>query len=235
MRLNPIDIKQDIKNNFYIYKKKEKKHGNGNSIIFRRFDCTTLLSICRKDIVESNVVDIYEEMGIMSMETDRMLGSLLQGKREYGGRKVKAEAVHLIWIHSIKLPNKGHDPEHQRAEEKEFETYERELIEEIEYLNKLNVRNIIFSNTTPSPKNHRVRNDLDVVRLNEIAKKVMKEKGIPYNDVYSFVKAQENYPRLYLHPKAENNCHFNDIGREVLGNQIGKFILDNMKFLDSDD
>ena len=161
----------------------------------------------------------------------RMIGSLLQGKRKYGGRKVKAETVHFNFgLHSIKLPHKGHDPEHQRAEEKEFTIYEAELKEEIDTLRTLGIRNIIFSNTTPSPKNHRVRNDFDVVRLNEIAKKVMKEKEVPYNDVYSFVKSQKDYPQLYLHPRAENNCHFNDEGRELLGNQIGKFILDNASF-----
>ena len=56
----------------------------------------------------------------------------------------------------------------------------------------------------------------------------MNEYNVPYNDVYSFVKSQKDYQLLYLHPKAENNCHFNDVGRELLGNQIGKFILDNM-------
>ena len=164
----------------------------------------------------------------------RMIGSLLQGKRKYGGRKVKAETVHFNFgLHSIKLPNKGHDPDFQRAEEKEFEIYESELKEEIDTLRAMGIRNILFSNTTPSPKNHSVRTDLDVVRLNEIAKKVMEDKEVPYNDVYSFVKSQKDYPLLYLHPKAENNCHFNDVGRELLGNQIGKFILDNMKFVDS--
>ena len=44
-------------------------------------------------------------------------------------------------------------------------------------------------------------NDADVVILNEIAERVMNEKGIPHNDLYSFVKSQEDYPRLYLHPR----------------------------------
>jgi hypothetical protein len=55
----------------------------------------------------------------------------------------------------------------------------------------------------------------------------MDEHNVPYNDLYSFVKSQENYPLLYLHPRAENNCHFNDVGRAVLGEQIGKFVMDN--------
>lgn len=159
----------------------------------------------------------------------RQIGGLLERKRRYNGRRLKAETVHFNFgLHSIKLPNKGHDPEHQNATEEDFDTYQRELMEEIQYLRELEIKNVLFTNTTPSPKNHKVRNDLDVVRLNEIAKKIMDEHNVPYNDVYSFVKNQKDYPLLYLHPKAENNCHFNDVGRELLGNQIGKFILDNM-------
>ena len=41
----------------------------------------------------------------------RMIGQLLQGKRKYGGRKVKAETVHFNFgLHSIKFDaHKGHD------------------------------------------------------------------------------------------------------------------------------
>ena len=87
----------------------------------------------------------------------------------------------------------------------------------------------LFTNTTPNPKNAGTRNDADVVILNDIAKKVMNEKGVPYNDIYGFVKSQEDYPRLYLHPRAENNCHFDQLGRKLLGENIAQFILDNME------
>lgn len=159
----------------------------------------------------------------------RAIGQLLQGKRCYGGRQVKAETVHFNFgLHSIKLPDKGHNPDHQRAEEVEFEKYEKELIEEIEKLRSLGIGTILFSNTTPNPKNAGMRNDLDVVRLNEIAERVMKEHDIPHNDLYGFVKSQEDYPRLYMHPRAENNCHFNELGRELLGKNVAKFIKDHM-------
>ena len=160
----------------------------------------------------------------------RMIGQLLQGKRKYGGRKVKAETVHFNFgLHSIKLPHKGHDPEHQRATQEDIDTYEKELIEEIEYLRKLNIKNILFSNTTPSPKNHGVRKDADVVILNEIADRIMRKYDVPLNDLYGFVKSQEDYPRLYMHPRAENNCHFAEHGRELLGKQVGEFVLKHMK------
>ena len=144
----------------------------------------------------------------------RFLSRAFSEKRKYNGRM-------------IKLPSKGHDPEHQRATDEDIKTYERELREAIEFIRRHDVKPL-FSNTTPNPKNAAMRKDADVVILNEIAKQITDEMGVPLNDLYSFVKAQEDYPRLYMHPRAENNCHFGDVGRELLGKQVAKFILDNM-------
>ena len=55
-------------------------------------------------------------------------------------------------LHNIKLPHKGHDPEHQRAKPEEFEIYEKELVEQIETLWGYSIKPL-FSNTTPNPKN----------------------------------------------------------------------------------
>lgn len=158
----------------------------------------------------------------------RFLEKALQHKRRYGGRKIKAEIVHFNFgLHSIKLPNKGHDPEHQRATDEDFEVYERELREEIQFLHDQGVK-ALFSNTTPNPKNAGMRNDLDVVILNEIAKRITDEMNVPLNDLYGFVKEQEDYPRLYMHPRSENNCHFGERGRKLLGENVAKFIKDHM-------
>ena len=150
-------------------------------------------------------------------------------KPKRSGCEIPAAYCHFNFgLHSIKLPNKGHDPEHQRAKPEEFEIYEKELIEQIETLWGFGIKPL-FTNTTPNPKNAGTRNDADVVILNDIAKKVMNEKGVPYNDIYGFVKSQEDYPRLYLHPRAENNCHFDQLGRKLLGENIAQFILDNVE------
>ena len=114
----------------------------------------------------------------------------------------------------------------KRALDSDFEIYEQELKRNIEQLREFD-RHIIFSNTTPNPKNAGMRNDLDVVILNEIAERVMKEYDVPHNDLYSLVKSQPNYPTLYMHPRAENNCHFLDHGRKLLGENVGKFVVDN--------
>ena len=145
------------------------------------------------------------------------------------GRDIPAHCCHFNFgLHSIKLPDKGKDPNCQRALDSDFETYERELVEEIKTLWGYSIKPL-FSNTTPNPKNAGMRNDKDVVILNEIAKRVMDEHGIPHNDLYSFVKSQEDYPRLYMHPRSENNCHFRDHGRELLGENVAQFVLDNME------
>ena len=147
-------------------------------------------------------------------------------KRRYQGRKLKAKTVHFNFgLHSIKLPDKGRG-ERKRALDSDFEIYEKELIESIEVL-RAHERNVIFSNTTPNPKNAGMRNDADVVILNEIADRIMEEYNVPLNDLYSFVKSQPDYQRLYFHPRAENNCHFMDPGRKLLGEQIAQFVLDN--------
>ena len=108
-------------------------------------------------------------------------------KRRYQGRKLKAKTVHFnCGLHSIKLPDKGRG-ERKRALDSDFEIYEKELIESIEVL-RAHERNVIFSNTTPNPKNAGMRNDADVVILNEIADRIMEEYNVPLNDLYSFVK-----------------------------------------------
>ena len=159
----------------------------------------------------------------------RAIAKALEKKRRYNGRQIKAETVHVNFgLHSIKLPHKGQG-DVKRAPQSDFDTYEKELVEEIEYLRDLEIKNILFSNTTPNPKNAAMRSDEDVVILNEIAKRITEKYEVPYNDLYGFVKAQEDYPRLYMHPRSENNCHFRDPGRKLLGENVAKFILENIQ------
>lgn len=169
---------------------------------------------------------IPEKWVACQWKQERYFKSAFVFKRRYGGRKVKSKTVHFNFgLHSIKLPDKGRG-ERKRALDSDFEIYETELKRNIEKLREFD-RHVIFSNTTPNPKNAGMRNDLDVVILNEIAERVMKEYDVPYNDLYSLVKSQENYPTLYMHPRAENNCHFLKHGRILLGENVAQFALDN--------
>jgi len=153
-------------------------------------------------------------------------------KRRYGdlpGHCVcNAKYVHFNFgLHYIKLPNKGHDPEHQRATEEQINSFRTDLEIHIDLIRKYK-RVPMFTNTTPNPENAGMRNDKDVVILNEIATEVTNSKSVPYNDIYSFVKKQNNYHELYMHPHARNNCHFNETGRKILGEEIAKFVNENI-------
>ena len=139
-----------------------------------------------------------------------------------------AKFVHFNFgLHYIKLPNKGHDPDAQRATGEQIHEFEEDLKTHIDLIRSYG-REVLFTNTTPNPKNAGMRKDEDVVILNEIAKRITEEYSVPHNDVYGFVKSQPDYPTLYMHPRAENNCHFNDDGRKLLGEQIAQFVLENL-------
>lgn len=149
--------------------------------------------------------------------------------RKHSGPIMTMDAVHFNFgLHSIKLPNKGHDPNFKRALPSWFEGYKIELEKEVRLFRRIGVPTILFSNTTPNPRNAGMRNDEDVKILNEIAFEVMKEYDVAYNDLYSHVKNTENYPLLYRHPRAENNCHFNETGNEHLSKNICEFVLKNI-------
>ena len=150
-------------------------------------------------------------------------------KRKHNGPIMKMDAVHFNFgLHSIKLPNKGHDPNFQRAHPSCFAVYKTELEKEIRLLRRIGVPTILFSNTTPNPRKAGMRNDEDVKILNEIAFEVMEEYDVPYNDLYAYVKNTENYPLLYRHPRRENNCHFNVKGNEHLSKNICDFVIKNI-------
>ena len=139
-----------------------------------------------------------------------------------------AKYVHFNFgLHYIKLPSKGHDPDVQRATDEQINSFEEDLKTHIELIRSYD-REVLFTNTTPNPKNAAMRKDDDVVILNEIAKRITEEYKVPHNDIYGFVKSQPDYPHLYMHPKHENNCHFNTEGRVTLGEQIAKFVLDTV-------
>ncbi len=142
--------------------------------------------------------------------------------------RMDVDCVHFNFgLHSIKLPNKGHDPNFRRALPIWFERYENELIEQVKLLKRYN-KKIFFSNTTLNPKNAGMRNNDDVKKLNEIAKNVMEDYDVPYNDLYSHIVSKPNYQLLYRHPRRENNCHFNQSGCKFLAEIITKFIVDNL-------
>jgi lysophospholipase L1-like esterase len=99
-----------------------------------------------------------------------------------------------------------------------IEKYEQNLDEMVERLEKTGAK-LIFATITPVPDGTKIRVKGDAVIYNRAAKRIMKQHGVPINDLYSFA-----LPRL-KEIQREQNVHFNPQGSELLAEQVAKSIL----------
>lgn len=99
-----------------------------------------------------------------------------------------------------------------------IDQYEQNLGEMVERLKKTGA-NLIFATTTPVPDGTGFRAKGDAVIYNRAAERVMKQHGVPINDLYSFA-----LPRL-KEIQRDSNVHFNPNGSELLAEQVAKSIL----------
>jgi acyl-CoA thioesterase-1 len=98
--------------------------------------------------------------------------------------------------------------------------YERHLRQLVTRLAATGAK-LIWASTTPVPegKLNPLRRPADVVPYNAAAEKIMREKNIPIDDLYSFALA-----RLGQIQKPEN-VHFTDDGSVKLAEQVAAVIL----------
>ena len=78
---------------------------------------------------------------------------------------------------------------------------------------------LIFATTTPVPDGTGFRAKGDAVIYNRAVEKVMKQHGVPINDLYSFALPQLKEIRR------DSNVHFNPKGSELLAEQVAQSIL----------
>jgi len=98
------------------------------------------------------------------------------------------------------------------------EEYEKSLNTIAEQLAATGAK-LIWASSTPLPADGKDLDDRDMVAKNEIAAKVMKARGVPVNDLYTFIQ-----PRL-AELQIPKDCHFNGKGYEVLGARVAEQIL----------
>jgi lysophospholipase L1-like esterase len=102
--------------------------------------------------------------------------------------------------------------------------YEKRLKELVERLKKTGAK-IIWASTTPRPADGKEGPALvtAVVERNEVAARVMKENGIPVDDLFAVIT-----PHLsrVQNPK---DVHFNAEGYEILGKQVAESITQVIK------
>jgi acyl-CoA thioesterase-1 len=140
-----------------------------------------------------------------------------------GGEGKKWDVIHFNWgLHDLKyLGPKGEnlqdpsDPKNrQQVPPAEYEKNLRELVKRLQATEA----KLIWRNTTPVPKGAKGRVVGDSAKYNEIAAKIMKEAGIPTQDLYSYsLERQDEIQR-----KAD--VHFTPDGSKALAGEVARVI-----------
>ncbi len=105
------------------------------------------------------------------------------------------------------------------ASQVSVQDYERDLRRIVQRLRKTGAH-LVWASTTPVPEGpvDPPRSDADVLRYNRAAARVMKENGIPIDDLYTLVQ-----PRL-ADLQQKQNVHFKPDGYDVLAAQVAASI-----------
>lgn len=120
----------------------------------------------------------------------------------------KWDVIHFNWgLHDIKVTKEGN-----QVNPDQYEKNLRMLVKKM----KATGAKLIWASTTPVPvgKLNPPRKNEDVIQYNAIAFKIMKDEGIPVNDLYTVVlPKQAEWQRLV-------NVHFTDKGSNGLAEVV---------------
>jgi acyl-CoA thioesterase-1 len=125
----------------------------------------------------------------------------------------KWDVIHFNFgLHDLRLDNG--DPQVPLPD------YETNLRTIVQRLKKTGAR-LIWATTTPVPNDEvqPPRRNVDVVKYNEAASKIMNDSGIAIDDLYALVKPRLDELQLPA------NVHFTSPGYEVLGHQVAESVL----------
>ncbi len=134
------------------------------------------------------------------------------------------DVIHFNWgLHDLKYiqedPSKRADPKATGAHlQVSLADYEKNLRELVSLLKATGAK-LIWCNTTPVPEGSDGRVAGDELKYNEIAARVMKEAGIPTDDLYSHARAKLQDIQL---PNA--NVHYSDSGYQYLAEKVAAAI-----------
>jgi acyl-CoA thioesterase-1 len=104
-----------------------------------------------------------------------------------------------------------------------LETYEKNLRVIINRLRQTGAK-LVFGSTTPVPESDAAKYVKDSeLPYNELARRVMKEEGVAWNDLWAAVKPDQ--ARL----QGPRNVHFMPVGSEVLAKQVAKGVSEQLQ------
>lgn len=136
--------------------------------------------------------------------------------------------IHFNWgLHDLKhVPDAGEKGKSDNPQDPLQATVDQYSKNMVVLLNKLQATGakLIFATTTPVAPGttHPLREPESVLKYNEAALKLMKERGIKINDLYGFI-----LPQLNTLQRAKN-VHFNAEGSKALGGQVAKSIEEEL-------
>lgn len=140
-----------------------------------------------------------------------------------GGEGKEWDVIHFNWgLHDLKYmgPNGKNlaDPKAKTSRKQVPPVeYEKNLRELVKCLKKTGAR-LIWRNTTPVPEGARGRVPGDSAKYNEIAAKIMKDKGVEIHDLYSF--ALKNASKI----QRKADVHYTKEGSAALAAEVVKAI-----------
>ena len=132
----------------------------------------------------------------------------------------KWDVIHFNWgLHDVKFilddPSKRADPKTSGAHRQvSIEDYEKNLRELVAQLKATGAK-LIWCSTTPVPEGSDGRVAGDELKYNEVAARVMKDAGIPTDDLYTHAKAKLAEIQL---PNA--NVHYSEAGYKFLAEKV---------------
>ena len=135
----------------------------------------------------------------------------------------KWDLIHFNWgLHDVKYiqddPSKRADPKaadsHRQVSIEDYEKNLRELVAQL----KATGAKLIWCNTTPVPEGSDGRIAGEEVKYNEVAARVMKEAGIPTDDLNAHAAAKLKDVQLPA------NVHYSDAGYKYLAEKVAKEI-----------
>jgi len=112
-----------------------------------------------------------------------------------------------------------HDFARTEGNAQDLQAYRNNLKTIIQKLRKTNAK-LIWASTTPVPEKAAVTNDARCRLYNTTAAKLMREEGIPINDLHT-----ATLPDHAKYWTAANNIHFNEAGSAFLGRKVAKAVL----------
>ena len=130
----------------------------------------------------------------------------------------KWDVIHFNWgLHDVKYM-KGRKLDFSGERVTPLDKYEANLRQLVERMKATGAK-LIWATTTPVPKDAEGRRPEDVVPMNEVAARVMKDMGVDTDDLYSAI-----LPRHEELMKAPGNVHYTAEGYQFLAEQVAKSI-----------